>query len=131
MSHFGIQVCLAPGSETDWPAAVASAMEPYRIDDETGLGEWDHWHSSGDFRVRPEHVDDPFLVPSSQWPADPLRCDGGPKRALELIETTFALLAVDGRWFDIEQTPDYEAVARAYLDALPDDTFVIELDCHS
>ena len=67
MSHFGIHICLPAGWENDWRAAVEAAMAPYRIDDTTGSGEWDHWSSSGDFWVRPNCVDDPFIVPSSQW----------------------------------------------------------------
>ncbi|WP_436536085.1 hypothetical protein [Actinoplanes sp. HUAS TT8] len=216
MSHFGVYVCLSSGSEADWRTAVGGALAPYRIDDETGLGEWDYWNSSGQFLVRPEYVDDPLIVPSSQWPADPLRCDGGPKKVLDLagmrtaardrayqvwaawreavsrhpparsIEEcesraeyeaqplvaeitarrddeddvlallratelaylgddeqrfidmavqeallTYALVTVDGQWFDVEQTPDFTALLWPYLDGLPDDTFIIELDCHS
>jgi hypothetical protein len=228
MSHYGLILCL-PWADDRWREAADTAMEPFRIDDETGHGEWDHWHTSGDFWVRPECVDDPLIVPStSAWPGDPLRCDGGPKRALdlagmrsaavaagrevwaawqdavrrhppaltfdrlrprcpdtpttwdafraqplvrefsarhaeeddlfhtvwpndssdvvawfgadeerfvdreaELAVTEYALLTTDGRWFDVEVTPGYRSLLRSYLDDLPDEAFIIALDCHS
>lgn len=217
MSHFGVYVCLMPGSEADWRAAVDVAMAPYRIDDQTGLGEWDEWHSSGQFLVRPEYADSPLVVPSRQWPAEPLRCDGGPKRTLDLagmreaardraklvmaawreavsrhpaartleksasraeyeaqplvaevkarwddeddvfsylrtsgqdevahlgdeqhfLDTaaqrallTYALITLDGQWLDSEQTPVFTSLLWPYLDGLPEDAFLIELDCH-
>ncbi|AEV85432.1 hypothetical protein ACWT_4412 [Actinoplanes sp. SE50] len=218
MSHFGVYVCLAPGAEADWQAAVAAVMAPFRIDDETGLGEWDHWHPSGQFLVRPEYADSPLILPSTRWPADPLRCDGGPKRMLDLegmrtaardragqlwaawreavsrhpparsLETcasreayeaqpliaeirarsddegdvfgllwtdgrdevtylgddeqrfldtavesalmTYALVTLDGRWLDMEQTPAFASLVWPCLEGLPEDAFVIELDCH-
>lgn len=228
MSHYGLFLCL-PVADENWRAAADAAMEPFRIDDETGHGEWDHWNTDGGLWVRPECVDDQLIVPSStEWPGDPLRCDGGPKRVLdivgmrsaavatgrevwaawqeavrrnpparpfdrlrphyadtaavweafqaqplvrefdarhgdqgdlfntvrpvgsvdvvtwfgddeerflereaELAVTNYALVTTDGRWLDAETTPDYRSVLRSYLDGLPDDAFLIELNCHS
>lgn len=209
MSHYGLILCL-PTADEKWRVAADAAMEPFRIDDETGRGEWDYWHTSGGLWVRPEWVDEPLIVPSStEWPGDPLRCDGGPKRVLDLagmrsaavaagrelwaawqeavrrhppalpidamagwdayyaqplvrefasrpdVEDSdviawfgddeesfldrqaeqavlsYALLTADGRWLDAEATPGYPTLLRSYLDDLPDDAFVIELDCHS
>jgi hypothetical protein len=227
MSHYNLILCL-PVADENWREAAGSAMEPFRIDDETGLGEWDHWHTSGGFWVRPECVDDPLILPSStQWPGDPLRCDGGPKRVLDLsgmrsaavadgqqvwaawqeavrrhppalpfdllrprfanaadawdtyaaqplvrefkkrhddeddvfnavwpddadvvgwfgddeerflrrqaesAVMAYAVVTVDGRWMDAEVTPNFAPLLRLYLDGLPDDSFVVELYCHS
>ncbi|WP_030443615.1 hypothetical protein [Actinoplanes subtropicus] len=229
MSHYGLFLCLPPWAGKNWREAADLAMEPFRIDDETGRGECDYWHSSGGFWVRPECVDDPLIVPSStEWPGDPLRCDGGPKRTLDLAGmrsaavatgrevwaawqdavrrhppalpfdrlrprysdpaaawdafqaqplvrefdarhadeatcstpcgptpprtwsrgsvttrsassiaraewavTTYAFISTDGRWFDAETTPGYRSLLRTYLDDLPDEAFLIALDCHS
>jgi hypothetical protein len=93
VSHFGVLVCLPPGTGANWRPATEAALRPYRIDDETGLGEWDHWFSEGELWVRPDRVGDPLIVPSLIWPADPLRCNGGPVGALDLAGMRAAAVA--------------------------------------
>lgn len=95
MTNFGAMVCLPATDPRDVRAAIAAVMAPYDAGtgldpDETGHGKWDHWMIDGEYLVQPAFADDPAIIRESAWPSgaariyEPLRCDGGPVRMLDI-----------------------------------------------
>ncbi|MEU2612927.1 hypothetical protein ABZ570_15310 [Micromonospora sp. NPDC007271] len=93
MTKFYATVCLPAQPDGEVTDAVAAALARYDAhvgDDYNEQWEWDWWHIRGDLPVRPEHDGDPRLVHNpvhrdgTTRPRQRLRCDGGPKRMLDL-----------------------------------------------
>lgn len=95
MTHFDALVCLPPTEPGDVRGAIAAAMAPYDAGtgldpEESGVGEWDRWFVDGNFLVRPPFDHDPAIIREPAWPSgearvyEPLRCDGGPVRMLDI-----------------------------------------------
>jgi hypothetical protein len=83
LSGFTVVVCLSDDGDGDVRERVAQALEPYRIDEGTGLGGWDYWEFDVEFLVRAQFDGASELI--GQDEDDPLRCAGGPKRMLDIV----------------------------------------------
>jgi hypothetical protein len=108
---FYATVCLPVLDRDDVLPALRAALAPY---DNAGVdamrnGKWDWWHlyspAGAEFVVRPECDDDPRLVHNDAYvdgrprARTPLRCDGGPKRLLDLEAIRGrARAAAQSRW---------------------------------
>lgn len=108
VTKFYVTVCLPAHPGRDVAPAVEAQLAPYGLfvgDDYHPDGEWDWWDIRGDLPVRSEHDGSPMLVHNPVHrngdirPRRPLRCDGGPKRMLDLPALRAAAAAeARGRW---------------------------------
>jgi hypothetical protein len=86
---FFVTVCVPAERGADVPDAVRELLAPYDMRDQPD-GRWDWYTIRGDLPVRPEYDGHPLLVHNPVWPngepraREPLRCDGGPVRMLDV-----------------------------------------------
>lgn len=119
MSKATVTVCLRLSDGRDVTAALAAALAPFDLAQDPEDGRWDGWVMSDSlFLVAAGHENDPRLVRIDT--DDPSRCEGGPKRLLDLHTERAAAADAATREWDA-----WAGLAAAHPPALPLSHFLI------
>jgi hypothetical protein len=129
MAHSIVTVCVAVAREQPVADAVARALAPFDMtDDSTGLqnGRWDEWRINGvaatpGLPVRAGWERDPRIVLASEPPQDwgPGRCDGAPRGLLDFeADRTVVRREAETEW------AQWQAIASRYPQARPVSEFL-------